>query len=163
MYEVIDAHSEYLARHVFNIFDPDTVDFVEAINDYYNHTIIGTNICLIENVTVRPKFRGHRIGIKAIKDIIFHYSSACGLFVIQPYPLQFDHRSHREDYAHLALDKFEDTEAEAFKKLKNHYKKMGFETIKGFKDLLFYNPAVKNPKLDKLDLEEDPFDKQAKA
>ncbi len=42
----------------------------------------------------------------------------------------------------------------AMKSLKNYYKKIGYITVRGYKDLMFFIPNVKNDKLDAIDLEE---------
>lgn len=155
VFEVLDAHSEYLARHVFNVIDAENCDFTDEVMEKYQD-FVSRNLCLIKEITINPAFRGCGLGAKAIKDITFHFSSSCGLFLIQPFPLQFEAGSERKDKYHgLALDDFEQDQKQASKKLTNYYKSMGFESIKGIKDLLFYNPALINKKLDAIDLEED--------
>jgi hypothetical protein len=156
LYEIIDAHSEYAARHIFKLFDAGSGDYAESVNEYYNYDVLKSNICLIEKIAILPEFRGYKIGAKAIKDILFHYSSACGLFAIQPYPLQFELDDKKRENTRLGLEKLEQNKAKAFRKLTSYYKSIGFESVPGIKDLLLYNPALINKKLDKLDLEETP-------
>lgn len=159
LYDILDIHSEYLARHIFNIFDVEQREFTEALQEHYSHDLFGSNVGLIQKVSILPKFRGYQIGAKAIKDLLFHYTSTCALFALQPYPLQFEPKESVKENANLELDTFEQDEKKAFKQLSNYYKSIGFHTVKGFKDLLFFNPALKNEKLDQLDLDELPFAK----
>jgi len=154
LYDVIDAHSEYLARHAFEFFDPETGDYTEKLNEQYHYELMNRNFCLIQKITILPKYRGFNIGAKAIRDIVFHYSAACGLFVVQPYPLQFEFTFDENKYDHLDLKDLEQNETKAKKKLIDYYKSMGFKSVKGIKSLLFYNPALKNDKMDKIDLDD---------
>lgn len=151
IYDILDAHSEYLARHSFAVFDFNNLDFREPIHEYYNHQIFGSNFCLIKEVKILPPYRKMNLGIKALKDIIFHFSSGTSLFLIQPFPLQFGSKRIDNSYQ---LDQMEKDEQKAFNNLKEYYKSYGFEEIVGIDDLLFYNPALKNEKLDSIDLEE---------
>ena len=153
LYDVLDAHSEYLARHVFKFFDPYTADYTEKLNKHYSYDLTNRNFCLIEKITLLPKYRGYSIAAKAIRDVVFHYGAGCGLFVIQPYPLQFE-LFDDGSYDSLNLQSFGKTESASKRKLSAYYKRVGFEAVKGIKDLLFYNPALQNPRMDEIDLEE---------
>lgn len=141
VFEVLDAHSEYVARHVFNVIDAENCDFTDEVMEKYQD-FFSRNLCLIKEVTINPNFRGYGLGPKAIKDLTFHFSSSCGLFLIQPFPLQFEAGLERkEKYKGLALDGFEKDKKKAQRKLTSYYKSMGFESIKGIKDLLFYKSS----------------------
>ncbi|WP_139125877.1 hypothetical protein, partial [Arcticibacter eurypsychrophilus] len=83
LYEVLDAHSEYLARYAFEFFDWKSGDYTKKVENYYHGDLMSRNFCLIEKITILPKYRGYSIGAKAIRDLVFHYSAACGLFVIR--------------------------------------------------------------------------------
>jgi len=152
LHDILDAHSEYLARHAFEIFDPDEDDFTNKVSKHYQD-FLGRNFCLIEKISILPKYRGFNIGAKAIRDIVFHYSASCGLFVLQPFPLQFELFEDGR-YDNLGLSSFEQNSTNARKKLTQYYKCIGFESVKGIKDLLFYNPAYKNEAMDGVDLED---------
>lgn len=157
LYDILDAHSEYLARHIFNIIDYKRACFTKKLEEFYNHDIYGSNVCIIEKIKILPKYRGYKIGAKALKDLIFHYSSCCGLFALQPFPLQLEPEKSEKQYLELELETFEKNENKAIKNLKKYYSNIGFEEIKGIKDLMFYNPALKNTALDSLNLEDQPF------
>jgi len=153
--EVFDDE-EYTFRHGQDFFDFETEEIKEDIQKFYQYDIIGSNICILENIEIIPEFRGNNLAAKAIKDIIFHFSSACGLFVIQPYPLQFDltHQGKDDWDKNLKLNEFPSDKEVAFKKLRKYYKSFGFDQIRGYKDLFFYNPTRNNEKLDAINLEE---------
>lgn len=153
--QLLDAHSEYLARHIFKIFDGDKEEFNDIILDHYHGDLPRLNICFIQKLQILPKYRGYQIGAKAIKDLVFHYAAGCGLFVVQPYPLQFETSEQIKANKALELEKYTDDEEMAGYKLVAYYQRMGFELIQGIDDLLFYNPALINDKMDKIDLEEE--------
>lgn len=158
LYAILDAHSEYLARHIFDVLDAETAEFNEAIQEHFNHNIFGANFCLIQEVQIKPRFRGYNLGIKALKDIVFHYSEACDLFMIEPYPLQFETEEKRKENSHLELEKLEQDQEKATARLKSYYKSLGFQSVKGFESLLFYSPVFKNTKMDLINLDNDPFE-----
>lgn len=152
--EVFD-HFEYTFRHGMDFFDFETEEIKEDIQEFYHYAIEGSNICIIEDIEIIHEFRGNKLAAKAIKDIIFHFSAACGLFVIQPYPLQFDAHKGKEDWGkQLKLNDLSTDEEASIKKLRKYYKSIGFDQIRGYKDLLFYNPAKRNKKMEVIDLEE---------
>lgn len=159
---ILDAHSEYLARHIFEVFDPEQGEFTEKVMEHYGGDLLQLKVCFIRNIKIKPKFRGYQIGAKAIKDIIFHFGSSCGLVMLEPYPLQFETpESVRENHA-FELEKLEQDEEMATYKLLAYYQKMGFESIEGITGLVFLNPALRNSKLDEIDLEDEVFKKRKK-
>lgn len=155
LYEIFDTF-EYTFRHAQEFFDFDTNEIKKKIQKYYNYELFNSNICLLERIEILPEFRGLKIAAKATKDIIFHFGSGCGLFVIQVYPLQFEPKDKEQDdwQKQLKLSNFSSQEKTAFKQLRNYYKSFGFDEIPGYKDLLFYNPALINKKMDAINLEE---------
>ncbi|MBI9033985.1 MAG: hypothetical protein JEZ03_05915 [Bacteroidales bacterium] len=155
LYEIFDTY-EYTFRHGQDFFDFETGQIKEDIQKYYHYDIMPGNICLLERIEILPEFRGQKLAAKVTKDIIFHFRSGCSLFIIQAYPLQFEAGSNdKNDWRYQQeLDRFPSNENEAFKQLINYYKSFGFEQIKGYNELLFYNPALRNKKMEAINLEE---------
>ncbi len=155
LFEIFDTYG-YTFRLAEMFFDFDSGELKEDIQEFYNYDLIESNICILEKIEILPDYRGHKIAAKVIKDIIFHFGAECGLFIIQAYPLQFESAGIEKSQwqTQLELNKFPVDEITAFNKLKNYYISIGFDKIPGYKDLLFYNPALKNKKFDAIDLEE---------
>ncbi|WPR77707.1 hypothetical protein [Algoriphagus sp. NG3] len=153
-FDILDGHSAYLADNIFKVIDSETLELNEAIQDKYKWTFCNSNICFIQSVKIFPKYRGRQLALKAIKDIIFHYSSSCALFFLKSFPLQFEHDIYSEGKEQLSLEQFETNEKLAMINLSKYYQSMGFEKVKGIDDLLFINPSVINKKLNKIDLED---------
>lgn len=155
LYEMFDS-DEYTFRHSQAFFDFATGEVTEDIQEFYSCGIMQTNICILEKIEILPGYRGCKIGAKATKDIIFHFGSGCGLFVIQVFPLQFELKKIEQDewQKQQELSIFPSQENIAFKQLRDYYKSFGFDEIPGYEDLLFYNPAIINVRFDAIDLEE---------
>lgn len=155
LYEIFDTY-EYTFRHAEVFFDFDLGELKESIQKHYDYDLVGGNICLLERIEILPEYRGNNIAAKVTKDIIFHFGGTCGLFIIQSYPLQFESKNRIQDewQKQLDLNNFPSKEKAAFKMLSNYYKSFGFEEISGYTDLLFYNPAFINKKMDAINLEE---------
>lgn len=139
------------------VFDLENEDICQIVQDKYPECCLNSNICVLERLVLIPEYRGYGISQKVIKDAIFHFMTACGLFVIHPFPLQFEaeHCMGEDTWEDKNWYKgFEQDEKKAFKQLTAFYQKLGFEKIKGLESLLFYCPFYKNKKLDKIDLNE---------
>ena len=155
---------------LYEIFDEDAplfeigqaiVDFEhgeiqEKIREYYNGEIVNSDVCVIERLEILPPYRGNNLGKKILKDINNRFVSACGLFVLKSFPLQFEMEGteNREWNKQMKLDALEKNEKTAVQKLKRFYKSCGFETIPGISgNLMFVNPLKRNSKMDKIELE----------
>lgn len=94
------------------------------------------NICLLEKLEILPPFRKLGIAQSVIKDVFFQFQKACGLFVLEPVPLQFVNKRSipyldETWYELMQYDKM-DTNADASQKsLVKYYQMLPFKTIKG--------------------------------
>ena len=126
----------------------------QAINDI----MLNPNICIFERMTILPEYRGLGIGAKFVKDRYNFFSSACGLIVMQPYPLQLeavgpDGRTNEFERM-MNYDKMEQNIRKATKSLKDYYKSIGYISVKGYKDLMFLVPGLRNIKLESINMNE---------
>ena len=131
--------------------------FKQSIIEKYPECCMNNNFCVLDRLVLIPEYRGYGISKKVIKDTIFHFSTACGLFVIYPFPLQLEgeHCICEDPWEDKNWYKgLEKNEKKAFSKLTSYFQKLGFEKIKGMNDLLFYCPFFVNKKLDEIDLNE---------
>ncbi|MFT7032402.1 MAG: hypothetical protein ACJA2S_000901 [Cyclobacteriaceae bacterium] len=155
-YEVIESYDQYVFESCSKVIDLEKDEFYDSIKEHYDGGIIGSTFCLFGSLAINPSYRGNLLGAKLIKDVIFHYSSACSLFVLKPFPLQFEGRADekpKEDHQFLGL---EQNEVKAKQKLIHYYSKLDFETIEGIEDLMFLDSSLKNNALERIDLEEFP-------
>lgn len=154
-YHVLDDHSLWLRASVSRFLDFETGSTKEQLRKYNFFNMTMGNICFIENIQLIPKYRGHQIGAKAIRDLVFHYSHLSTLFVFYPYPSQFEHPHLLDKPESLDLKSLdEDMEKSTFK-LMAFFQNLGFEAFPETGDLMFINTAFRNSKMEAIDLEED--------
>ncbi|MBO4805819.1 MAG: hypothetical protein J5554_07235 [Paludibacteraceae bacterium] len=159
IFQIFDSDS-YTMRIGEEIYDFDLRNIKEDLQRklFGDDIMINPNICIFERMMILPEYRGLGIGAKFVKDRFHYFSTACGLIVMQPFPLQFEpsHTLERDNEfeSKMGYDKMEHDSLKAMKSLKDYYKKIGYITVRGYKDLMFLIPNVKNDKLDAIDLEE---------
>ncbi|MFN2428511.1 MAG: hypothetical protein ABR574_00735 [Cryomorphaceae bacterium] len=156
-YWVFDNISGVLADNLAEIVDFETEMLNERILAHYSPCMLLLNIVFIDEIYLKPEYRGHFIGAKVIKDAIVHFSGGASLFVIQPIPMQFYNSdcglAERDELIRLGSDIDEST-----KRLTKYFECMGFESIEGIPELLFYSPHFVNERLETIDLDEDVLD-----
>ncbi len=154
VYEMFDTY-EYTFRHSQDFFDFEQGTFKKPVLKEFPDLEFGCNsICIIETIGILPKFRGRGIGPRVFKNIVWNFDN-CKLFILQPYPLQFEHsESEKALLPKLDLGKFQKNKKIATKSLSNYYQSWGFKTIKGIKDLLFYCSIYRNEVFDNIDMDD---------
>lgn len=153
--ELFDTY-EYTYRHGQSFYDFNKGTFKKPLlKTFPDLEFSSENICIIETIGVIPKFRGKGLGAKAFKDIIWNFSRGCDLFIIQPFPLQFEHPENGSQlFPRLALDDLAKDERKATLSLSEYYQSWGFQKITGIKDLLFYCPLYQNDKFEAIDMDD---------
>lgn len=152
MYELFDTY-EYTFRHSQDFYDFDKNSFRKPVINTFPDLEYGcSNVCLIETIGIMLKFRGKGIGAKVFKDLVWRFDH-CELFILQPYPLQFEHPDNRSLSQKLNLKLFAKDKKKAVASLSNYYQSWGFKKIKGIKELLFYCSLYSNEPFDNIDME----------
>jgi len=155
IYELFDTY-EYTFRHGQAFYDLNKGIFKKSIIKEFPDLEFGcSKICIIETIGIIPEFRGKNIGTKVFKDLIWNFGEDCALFILQPYPLQFEFSENNAQLLlKLKLKQFEKDKKKATASLSKHYQSWGFKKIKGVKDLLFYCPLYKNDVFDEIDMDD---------
>lgn len=151
IYELFDTY-EYTFRHGQSFYDLFKNAFKKSVLNQFPELEFGcNNLCIIETIGIIPKYRGKGIGAGVFKDLVWHFDH-CELFILQPYPLQFEPDSGGRTLSHkLDLDKFEKNQKKAIDSLSRYYQSWGFKKIKGIKELLFYCTLCRNEAFDNID------------
>lgn len=97
IFEVFDTY-EYTFRHAQNFYDFEKDSLKrQVINMFPDLEFCCNKICIISTIGIIPKFRGKGLGVKLFNDLVWQFNY-CALFVLQPYPLQFDQSNHNKDH-----------------------------------------------------------------
>ena len=149
-------HDEELTSLAKYIYDYDQADFNETILAFFDGAYLHSDLCYIRLIDIIGSHRGKGIGTMVVQDIFDRFSSSCGLFVVQAYPMQFNPEQFNEldpeevDFAaKLNYEALSQDFEKSFYKLKAFFQKSGFHHIDGFDKWMFVNPAIKNTILDK--------------
>jgi GNAT superfamily N-acetyltransferase len=148
--EIFDMES-YTLNIGEDIYDFENTDLKEDIIEHYKNDFFNSDICIISRLEILPNYRRKGLGKKIIKDIYNRFSSSCGLFVVQAFPLQFEwsslSKSQTDWYKKMNFDDLEKDFEKAYYQLKAFYQKIGFDHIERYDDYMFSNPVIKNHKL----------------
>ena len=141
---------EYTLRIGEQIANFYTDEVNEDILEFYKYDITESDICILQRFEIIEKYRGKGLGKKIIKDIYIKFANSCGLFVVQTFPIQFEFNDDEKtsDWENqMNLKKLDKDFEKSFYKLKAFYKKIGFNHIEGYDDLMFLNPAIVNERM----------------
>ncbi len=155
---------EVAREHGFTAFDvldslTDSSHYLELIDDrgdwhdYVREQFIdlhSSNLLIINQVKVEPKYRGKGLGILAVKTAIDCFSQGCGLVALKPFPLQFTWWKSPDWKPELPLPNGLN-KAQAFRsalrKVEKHWARLGFRRI-GKTEIWGLCPAHRQPSLD---------------
>ena len=145
--ESVFETEEYTLRIGEQIANFDKNKVNEDVLKFYNNDITKKDICIIQRFEIIEEYQEKRLGEKIIKDIYIKFASSCSLFVVQTFPIQFefdDDEKTSECEEEMNLRKLDKDFEKSFYKLKAFYKKIGFDHIEGYDDLMFLKPATVN-------------------
>lgn len=140
------------------VFDGETEEPNSILQEEYPECMLNLNICVLDRIVLLPEYRGYGISKRVVKDVLFQFRTSCGMFVIQPFPLQFEGENC------IGVDPWEDrswykdlekNEKKAMKKLEAYCQSIGFKKIKGIDGLLFHCSFYRNLELEKVDMNEE--------
>ena len=135
VFEIFDAHSDSTVDYYESLFDPDTADFSENLQQLFNYEIFEQSVLIFDRLELLPGYRGHNLGLIIMRRLIQRFSAGAGVVAIKPFPLQFEHSIPPEDesgwHAEMQLSGFREPERISIRKLQNHYSKLGFVEMEG--------------------------------
>jgi len=159
-------NNHYSYRYIFDnsmtmselggvIYDWEKDELKKKFEDWFIDSY-NSNILFIDRIEILPPYRSHGLGKKIIKDVLCRFSGCFGVMILKALPLQHENKSapiNNDWDVQMEYNKMEQDEKMATKKLNTFYKSLGFTQL--FKDdYFFYNSALKNSKLDKININE---------
>ena len=82
------------------LFDPETDDWNQSVQDLYKDQIMGLDVLFIQSIELNANYRGKGIGAQVVRETIATFGSHCGLIACKPFPLQC---SNWEDEEHIEM------------------------------------------------------------
>ena len=98
-----------------------------AVKALGGHPISSESILILDRLLILPDFRGHGLGLDALKLVIQRYSFGAGIIALKAFPLQFESDTAKD--LRLGLNGFKGSHATAQRKLISLYEKAGFTSI----------------------------------
>jgi len=153
VFDIFAAHSDSTADYYDPLFDPDTRDFSENLQQLLNYEIFGLSLLIIDRLELLPGYRGKSLGLTIMRRLIQRFSAGAGVVAIKPFPLQFEKSIPADDksgwHAEMQLSSFRETERDSMRKLQNHYSKLGFVEMKSTPHMIL-STARRLPSIEKL-------------
>lgn len=142
VFDIFDEDSEFYASDGFKITNG--YKFHKSLTNRWRELGIHDNSFIyIYEYWLKPEFRGQKIILKAILDLINEFRHGIDLIVILIRPiLHSEILKHPEIFNEsekYPIRKYNQTLSK--QKITNHLGEVGFEKIKGFKDLMFLFPG----------------------
>lgn len=134
LWHLCDEHSQFIVDYATELLSPKTGDIKLGV-DRQLGGVIGSNILVLDKVEIFPGHRGKDLGLAVGCSFLDRFGADSGVAILKPLPLQSkeSNRDIREDAqwrATMQIDKFETNEKLALAKLRNYWKRLGFEQLK---------------------------------
>ncbi|UOD30106.1 hypothetical protein INH39_32990 [Massilia violaceinigra] len=132
IYNIFDSHANTF-DYFGAIFDPDTVGFSERLSKLFKDDEGWGNILIIDRLEILPKYRSLNLGLIVMRRLIERFGGGTAFVAIKPFPLQCEAVGRQPDKWRdkLKLSDFDRQSRSATAKLRRHYAKLGFKSMKG--------------------------------
>jgi hypothetical protein len=130
VFDVCDAHSQEMQEVYAGLFDPEDDDLSQAVRDQFD--AFDSDVLVLDYVLLSPRWRGLKLGLLAARKMIDLLGGGCGLVVSRIGPLNPDAGEFSKVPAGwIPRHGSGDGERAAKRKLRRHFRRMGFERVKG--------------------------------
>ncbi|MBM7332680.1 hypothetical protein [Alloalcanivorax marinus] len=141
VFDVMDSLSVSIAEYFDPIFGENSPHFSDAVDDISDCVTDGYNLLILDRIEVLPQFRGRRIGLKVLRQMMVRFSPGAGVIALKAFPLQLEHESFDEDARawreRLDLNSFVQDEEVSMAKLQDYYSTLGFKAIPNSDFMIF--------------------------
>ena len=155
VFDVFDEHSQTMTDYMNALYNLSSFKFSDLVKKVMGKQFTKkTNLLVIDRIEILSAFRGGKIGLQVLANIMKRLSHGSGLIAIKPYPLQFENRivdkqqHEREDWSYL-MD-FESLTSDwdtGLSKLQEYYSQVGFVLVPG-SDVMIFDTSRPIPVID---------------
>jgi GNAT superfamily N-acetyltransferase len=100
LFEAMDSIDSSVFECYEALFDPETEDWNQSVQDLYQNQIMGLDVLFIQSIELNPNYRGKGIGAQVVRETIATFGTHCGLIACRPFPLQY---SNWQDEEHIEM------------------------------------------------------------
>lgn len=130
LFDVCDAHSQEFHDLYAAVFDPEEDDLKEDVRKQFDG--FDPDVLVLDYVLLSPRWRRLRLGLLAARKMVDLLGGGCGLTISFIAPLNPDSAEFvKVPAGWIPRQETKDVERAAKGKLRRHFRKMGFERIKG--------------------------------
>lgn len=141
LFEAMDSIDSSVFECYEALFDPETDDWDQSVQDLYKDGIMNLDVLFIQSIQLDSNYRGKGIGAQVVLETIATFGSHCGLIACKPFPLQY---SNWEDDEHSEMRQqpgFEERRLADFARVTRFWTKLGFVRL-GDSDFYTYAPEL---------------------
>lgn len=130
VFDVCDAHTQEMHEAYAALFDHETHTLKDSVRQQFDG--FDTDVLVLDYVLLSPQWRGLRLGLLAARKMIDMLGGGCGLTVSHIAPLNADADEFKGVPVGWIPDSHDaEQRREATRKLRRHFRRMGFERIRG--------------------------------
>jgi hypothetical protein len=130
VFDVCDCHSQQLHEVYAAVFDPATDDLKDSVRDQFDG--FDSDVLVLDYVLLSPRWRGLRLGLLAARKLVDLLGGGCGLTVSYVAPLAPDAPEFAKvPPGWIPRHPGDEGRQEARRKLRRHFRRMGFERVRG--------------------------------
>jgi hypothetical protein len=146
LFDVYDCDAE--ASEFFdNFVNLDDEEFTIELSDFLESEFVfsGNNVLIIDRIGIRPEYRGNKLGLIVLRNLIRRFSKGISVVAIKPAPFEFTTSHIKQNFIDWQCSEVKKNSIEAIK-LGKYYQKLGFTKINN-SAFLVLGTAKKLPKL----------------
>jgi hypothetical protein len=128
LYDICDDHSDELHRLHARLFVPGSYDFRRSVGRHWD--AMGCDVLVVDYLALDPKWRGMRLGLLAVRQLIDVLAAGCALVVSEILPLGPEApRLLKIPRSWVPVHKSKEELRVATKKLRRYFRQVGFNRV----------------------------------
>lgn len=137
LFEALDCHSQTMLDY-YQLFEENgEYGFSDRVMKIVPEgTVVNYNLLVVDRIEILPKFRGKKLGLRVLRQIMNRFACGTDIVALKPFPLQFEGMSPGIEAAtkwreEMGLAQMTKHKRVATKKLRDYYASAGFRLVRG--------------------------------